>query len=180
MSQALRLQVPRDDPPASHAQALQRWQGAEDIAAWAGSHFRFDAERALQFSSTQRRVGPAPTVAEPAELFERPAGICLDLARFAVETLRRIEPAAMARYLMVEFEPIEVDGHVLRLHWLGVYQRDGQRCFFADSDRPGHIAGPYARAQDFIADYAAFRGRPIVRHLELDSLQRPSPGTAAR
>ena len=76
MSQALRVPVPRADPPANHAQALQRWQGAEDIAAWAGRHFRFEAERALQFSSTQRRVGPPPTVAEPAELFERPAGIC--------------------------------------------------------------------------------------------------------
>ena len=180
MSQALRVPVPRDDPPASHAQAVQQWQTAEDIAAWAGRHFRFEAERALQFSSTQRRVGPPPTVAEPAELFERPAGICLDLARFAVETLRHVDPAAEARYLMVEFEPIEVDGHVLRLHWLGMYQRDGQRYIFADSDRPGHIAGPYARTQDFIADYAAFRGRPVVRHLELPSLQRPPAGAAAR
>ena len=180
MSQALRVQVPRDAPPASHAQALQRWQGAEDIAAWAGRFFRFDAERALQFSSTQRRVGPPPTVAEPEHLFAEPTGICLDLTRFGVETLRQIDPTAQARYLMVEFEPITVDGHVLRLHWLGVYQRDGQCYFFADSDRPGHIAGPYARAQDFIADCAAFRGRPVMRHLELDSLQRPSPGTAAR
>ena len=41
MSHALRVPVPRDDPPASHAQALQRWQGAEDIAAWASRLPRF-------------------------------------------------------------------------------------------------------------------------------------------
>jgi hypothetical protein len=164
----------------SYADAARRWRRAEDLSAWAAECFRFDAERALQFSSTQRRVGPPPTIAEPEAFFAEPAGICLDLARFAVETLRRIDPAAQARYLMIEFEPMVVDGHVLRLHWMASFRRDGQLFFFADSDRPGHIAGPYAASQDFIADYQAFRGRPVVRHLELDSLQRPSPGTAAR
>jgi hypothetical protein len=166
--------------PRSHAQALQAWHTPEDIAAWAGAHFRFDAERALLFSATHRRIGPPPAIATPEAFFAEPVGICLDLACFAVETLRRIEPEAQARYLMVEFEPVLVDGHQLRLHWMASFRRDGQAFFFADSDRPGHVAGPYARSQDFIADYAAFRGRPVVRHLELDSLQRPSPGTAAR
>lgn len=168
------------DPLRSYADAVRHWRRAEDLAAWAAQRFRFDAERALLFSSTQRRVGPPPTVAEPQEFFAEPAGICLDLARFAVETLRRIDPAAQARYLMIEFEPIVVDGHTLRLHWMASFRRDGQLFFFADSDRPGHVAGPYAGAQDFIAGYEAFRGRPVVRHLELDSLQRPSPAAAAR
>lgn len=166
--------------PVDHAQALQTWQRAEDIAAWAGRHFRFDAERALQFSSTHRRVGPLPSITEPAPFFEQPSGICLDLARFAVETLRRIDPAAQARFLMVEFEPVLVDGHPLRLHWIASFRRGSKVFFFADSDRPAHIAGPYASAQDFIADYQAFRGRTVLRHLELDSLQRPSPGAASR
>jgi hypothetical protein len=164
----------------SYADAVRHWRRAEDLSAWAARRFRFDAERVLLFSSTQRRVGPAPAVAEPEQFFAEPAGICLDLARFAVETLRRIDPAAQARYLMVEFEPVVVDGHTLRLHWIASFRRDGQLFFFADSDRPGHIAGPYAGAQNFIADYEVFRGRPVVRHLELDSLQRLSPAAAAR
>ncbi len=167
-------------PPRSYADALCHWRRAEDLGAWAAQHFRFDAERALQFSTTQRRVGPPPAIAEPDAFFAEPAGICLDLSRFAVETLRRIDPQAQAHYLMVEFEPVMVDGHELRLHWIAAFQRDGQRFFFADSDRPGHIAGPYAGTQAFIDDYAAFRRRPVVRFLELDSLQRPSSGAVAR
>ena len=166
--------------PGSYADAMRRWQRAEDLSAWAGPRFRFDAERALQFSSTQRREGPPPAITEPEAFFAEPAGICLDLARFAVETLRRIDPAAVASYLMVEFEPMLVDGHTLRLHWMATFRRGGQLFFFADSDRPGHVAGPYSTAQDFIADYERFRGRPVVRHLELDSLQRPPPGAASR
>jgi hypothetical protein len=166
--------------PRSLAQALQDWRRPEDIAAWASANFRFDAERALLFSGTHRRLGPAPTVAEPEAFLAEPVGICLDLARFAVETLRRVDTAAQARYLMVEFEPVLVDGHLLRLHWMASFRRGDQAYFFADSDRPGHVAGPYACSQDFIAEYQAFRGRPVLRHLELDSLQRPSPGTAAR
>jgi hypothetical protein len=92
--------------PRSHAQALQAWRTPEDIAAWSGTHFRFDAERALLFSATHRRVVPPPTIADPEAFFAEPVGICLDLSRFAVQTLRRIDPAAQARYLMVEFEPV--------------------------------------------------------------------------
>jgi hypothetical protein len=166
--------------PHHPVQALQTWRTPEDIAAWAGANFRFDAERALLFSATHRRVGPPPTVADPEAFFDAPAGICLDLARFAVETLRHIDPSVQARYLMIEFEPVLVDGHLLRLHWIATFRRAGHAFFFADSDRPGHVAGPYARSQDFVADYEAFRGRKVLRHLELDSLQRPSPGAAAR
>ena len=73
-----------------------------------------------------------------------------------------------------------LSGHTLRLHWMASFRRDGQIFFFADSERPGHIAGPYATAQAFIDDYAAYRGRPVVRFLELDSLQRQPRTLAAQ
>ena len=167
------------EPADPYAQALRDWRGPEDLSAWAASSFRFDAERALQMSATARRVGPPPPIAEPQDFHALPSGVCVDLARFAVETLRAIDPQLQPRYLMVEFEPVTVDGHTLRLHWIASFRRDGRLYFFADSERPGHIAGPYAAAQDFIDDYAAYRGRPVVRHLELDSLQRPSSAAAA-
>ncbi len=74
MSALLQPDLRRDPAaaPGTHAQALQQWQRAEDIAAWAGRHFRFDAERALQFSSTRRREGPLPSVAEPANFSSCP------------------------------------------------------------------------------------------------------------
>ena len=37
------------------------------------------------------------------EFFAAPSGICEDLSRFAVETLRQIDPDAKARYVMIEF-----------------------------------------------------------------------------
>jgi len=156
----------------SYMQVLQEWRTPEELSAWAAQRFSYDPARALQLSETQRRVSTPPAIAEPAAFFEAPVGVCLDLSRFAVETLRQIDPQAEARYLMIEFEPATLNGHTLRLHWIASFRRDEQIFFFADSERPGHIAGPYATAQAFIDDYAVFRRRPVVRFLELNSLQR--------
>jgi hypothetical protein len=172
--------VPDAARTASYADALRDWRTPEDLAAWAAPHFRFDAERVLHLSATNRRVATPPPIAEPGAFFDLPSGVCVDLARFAVETLRQIDPQAQARYLMIEFEPITVDGHTLRLHWIATFRRDGHAYFFADSERPGHVAGPYAHTRDFIDDYAAWRGRPVVRFLELDSLQRQAQAPAPR
>ena len=166
--------------PASYAQALQDWRTPEDLSAWAGQRFRYDPARAEQLSETQRRVTTPPAIAEPADFFGAPVGVCLDLSRFAIETLRHIDPGLQPRYLMIEFEPVTLNGHTLRLHWIASFRRDGQMYFFADSERPGHVAGPYATAQAFVADYAAYRGRPVVRIAELDSLRRQTRALAAK
>jgi hypothetical protein len=164
----------------AYTQALQEWRTPEDLSAWAAQRFSYDPTRALQLSETQRRVSTPPAIAEPAHFFDAPTGVCLDLSRFAVETLRRIDPQLQARYLMIEFEPVTLNGHTLRLHWIASFRRDGQLFLFADSERPGHIAGPYATAQPFVDDYAAYRGRRVVRFLELDSLQRQPRTLATR
>lgn len=166
--------------PASYAQALQDWRTPEQISAWAGQRFRYDPARAEQLSETQRRVATPPPIAEPTDFFGAPVGVCLDLSRFAIETLRHIDPGLQARYLMIEFEPVTLNGHTLRLHWIASFRRDGQLYFFADSERPGHVAGPYATAQAFVADYAGYRGRPVVRFAELDSLRRQTRALAAK
>ncbi len=166
--------------PASYAQALQDWRTPEDLSAWAARHFRYDPQRAEQLSETHRRVSAPPAIAEPAAFFDTPVGVCLDLSRFAIETLHHIDPGLQARYLMIEFEPVVLNGHTLRLHWIASFRRDGQLYFFADSERPGHIAGPYDTAQDFVADYAGHRGRPVLRFAELDSLRRQARTLAAK
>ena len=166
--------------PASYTQALQDWRTPEQISAWAAERFRYDPARAEQLSETQRRVAAPPAIAEPADFFGAPVGVCLDLSRFAIETLRHIDPELQARYLMIEFEPVTLNGHTLRLHWIASFRRDGQLYFFADSERPGHVAGPYATAQAFVADYAGYRGRPVVRFAELDSLRRQPRALAAK
>jgi hypothetical protein len=167
--------------PPSYEAAAAQWRGAVEINAWIGAHFDYDRERALALSESARLAGRTPVaIHEPAQFFASPRGVCVDLARFAVELLRSVDPVARAAYLMIEFEPVSVQGQTLRRHWLAVYQSEGGYAFFADSKRPGHLAGPYAAHADFIADYAAYRGRPIVAYRVLDSYQRQRRAPAGR
>jgi hypothetical protein len=78
---------------------------------------------------------------------------------------------------MIEFEPVHIQGHTLRLHWLVSFKREGKIYFFADSKRPGHIAGPYDDTPAFINAYEQYRGRKIVAFRELTSYhkQRRTP-----
>ncbi len=156
----------------SYDEAVARWRDADDINAWIGAHFEYDMGRALQLSETQRQRGGRLPVHAPDAFFARPHGVCVDLSRFAVETLRRIAPASKPSHLMIEFDPVAIQGQVLRRHWVARFERDGQLYFFADSKRPGHVAGPYADTAEYIRDYAAYRGRAIVAFREMASTDR--------
>ena len=158
--------------PASYDEALRIWKTPEDIAAWSAARFAYDTDRALQLSETERQKGADPTIPAPADLFERPTGTCLDLARFGLETLQRIDPQSRPRYLMVEFEPLQLKGRTLRRHWLVSFRRGDGVYVFADSKRPWLVAGPYESVDAFIREYERFRGRNIVRFYETDSYRR--------
>jgi hypothetical protein len=165
---------------ASYTEALKLWQGADDVNAWIGARFRYDRARALQLSETQRLQNGHLAVYRPDDFFAAPSGVCVDLARFGVETLRAMGPDSKPKYVMIEFEPISIAGNTLRRHWVASYQRDGQHYYFADSKRPGHIAGPYASTGEFIAEYARYRDRGIVSFRELESFERQQRTLAAR
>lgn len=164
--------VARAAGPASYEEALSTWKTAEEIAAWVGPRFTYDTGRALQLSETERQNRGTPEIIAPAGLFERPTGTCLDLARFGVETLQRIDPESRPRYLMVAFEPLQLQGRTLRRHWLASFRRDGSVYVFADSKRPWLVAGPYESVDAFIREYERFRARAVVRFYETDSYQR--------
>ena len=157
---------------ASYADALAAWRKPEDVSAWIGARFAYDGNRALLLSESERAVGRAPAIYEPSEFYSRPIGICVDLSRFAVETLRLLAPELNPRYLMVEFSPTLRTGKVLRRHWLASYERDGGHYFFADSKVPGQISGPYASVQAFISEYAAVRQRQVLGFRQQDSYRR--------
>lgn len=157
---------------ASYQDALRTWRTPEDINAWIGAKFVYDTPRALALSETQRSGNNAISVYEPGEFFATPAGVCVDLSRFAVETLYRIAPDTHPNYIMIEFTPVEIKENTLRLHWLASFRRDGNYYFFADSKRPGHIAGPYASLTAFIVEYGKYRGRTIISFQEVASYQR--------
>jgi hypothetical protein len=156
----------------SYEHALQIWRTAEDINGWIGANFSYDTARAIQLSETQRRGQEQFSIYTPAEFFDTPTGICVDLARFGVETLRHIDPPSDPKYLMIEFAPTRIAGHTLRLHWVVSFTRDRQMYVFADSKRPGHMAGPYNDPQEFINDYEHYRGRKIVAFREVESYQK--------
>ncbi|MBM4341620.1 MAG: hypothetical protein FJ110_19000 [Deltaproteobacteria bacterium] len=156
----------------SYEHALQIWKTPEDLSAWLAAHFSYDTDRAVQLSETQRIRKSVLTIYTPSQFFDRKAGVCVDLARFGIETLRHIDPQSQPRYLMIEFDPIQVSGNTIRLHWLASFKRNGKTYFFADSKRPGYIAGPYNETREFIDEYEQYRGRKIVAFQELESYQK--------
>lgn len=160
--------------PATYEQALAAWGHAEDVNAWIGANFRYDVDRAVALSERQRAAGPSVSILEPHAFYANPAGMCVDLARFAVETLRHVSPGANARYLMIEFDPASIRGQVLRRHWVAVYESSDGIRVVADSKRPGLISGPYRTVDEFVSEYAQYRQRRIVSYRELDSYQRES------
>jgi hypothetical protein len=164
----------------SYQEALKVWQSAEDVNAWIGARFQYDMSRAMQLSETQRQMNGRVPIPKPEEFFVAPSGVCVDVSRFAVETLRAIDPAARPTYVMIEFEPASIGGNTLRRHWVASFERDGRHYFFADSKRPGHIAGPYVSTQAFIAEYAQYRGRQIMSYSELESYERKARTPAVK
>lgn len=165
---------------ATYDEALRMWRSPEDINAWIGARFTYDFPRAMALSESQRSRSASVAIHPPRELFAAPSGVCVDLSRFAVESLRVIDPDTVPKYVLIEFVPMDVAGNTLRLHWLASFVRDGKHYFFADSKRPGTIAGPFASTADFIQAYARYRGRQIVAFRELDSYQRTQRTLAAK
>ena len=164
--------------PPTYDAALAAWRGADDINGWIGARFTYDGARALRLSETQRG-SERLAIHRPDAFYREPNGVCVDLARFGVETLRAIDASSKPVYLMIEFAPLEIAGNVLRRHWLAGFERDGMRWYFADSKRPGHLAGPYPSAAAFVDEYARYRGRTIVAFSERESYER-SMRTAAK
>jgi hypothetical protein len=157
---------------ASYEQALQIWKSPEDINGWIAAHFSYDMARAMKLSETQRANEDRTSIYEPSEFFYTKSGVCVDLSRFGVETLGRIDPGSDPKYLMIEFDPIQIKGNMLRRHWLVSFKREGKIYLFADSKRPGHIAGPYNDTETFIKEYEQYRNRKIVAYRELESYRK--------
>ena len=156
----------------SYNQALDIWKTAEDISKWVANSFIYDKARAIELSTNQRTKKKVISAYDPPQFFGRKAGVCVDLARFGVETLRRIDPNSNPKYLMIEFDPIQINGNTFRLHWIASFKRDGMKYFFCDSKHPGYIAGPYNSTQVFISKYEQYRDRKIVAHREVESYQK--------
>jgi hypothetical protein len=164
----------------SYNQALGIWKTEEDINKWVASNFIYDKGRAIKLSSNQKTKNRGISIYRPSEFFKTKAGVCVDLARFGVETLKIINPNSDPKYLMIEFAPTQVNGNTFRLHWLVSFKKDGMKYFFCDSKRPGFIAGPYDSTQVFVREYEQYRSQEIVAHMELDSYIKPKKSKLER
>jgi len=98
------------DRPGTYADAVATWRSPADVNAWIDSYFEYDTERAMKLSENRRSQGPSVQIHPPEAFYARPAGVCVDLARFAVETLRQVAPSAQGSYLMIEFDPLVIAG----------------------------------------------------------------------
>jgi hypothetical protein len=156
----------------SYEKTILIWKSAEDVNDWIAANFLYDSARAARLSETQRTKNKSDSIYSPSQLFETKTGVCVDLSRFSVETLMRIDPHCDPKYLMIEFEPIHIRGDTFRLHWLVSFRRDGKIYFFSDSKRPGHIAGPYDDTQAFVNEYEQYRDRKIVAFREMTSYKK--------
>ena len=159
------------DDSISYGTALRQWKTVEDVANWMKHNFRYDMERAKLLSENSRAKGKERIYA-PSELYRMKSGVCVDLSRFAVETINHIDAAKHPQYLLIEFEPLVLEGNILRNHWTAIYQDATGYFIFADSKRPGAIEGPYTKVEEFISEYQEFRNRKVISWRILPSYQK--------
>jgi len=156
----------------SYSDAVGNWESIYEVADWMGNNFSYDFERAVELSESNRAQKTTVGVYSPSELFLKRKGVCIDLARFGVETARIIYPESFPKYVMIEFTPITISGKVIRKHWIASFQKDGKYYFFADSKRPGYISGPVKSVAEYMNQYEKYRDRKIVSYKELDSFKK--------
>ena len=155
----------------SYETALKQWKTLTNVNTWIKENFSYSIERAKQLaenSPTREKTG----IYSPSELYQLRNGVCIDLTRFAVETINLLDSSKHMQYLMIEFEPIIIDSSVIKKHWMAVYQDSSGYSFLADSKRPGHIAGPYKNVETFITEYQTYRGRKIISWKVLSSYKK--------
>lgn len=145
----------------SYDDALASWTTPEDIMCWARDEFRYDLERALDLAEDSPIRADAE-IYTPRETFDARSGTCVDLCRFAVDTLRAIDPATPVNYLMIEFEPVRIADRTLRRHWLAVYEHPLGLVGFADTKYPGELGEPHRSLAALVADYEVRRERRVL------------------
>lgn len=155
----------------SYEASLKRWKSVSDVNHWMENSFHYNIERAKQLADNSQERAKI-NIYSPAELYQIKSGVCIDLSRFAVETINIIDTSKHVQYLLIEFEPISLDGNILKNHWTAIYHDASGHYILADSKRPGHIAGPYQNVEDFISEYQIFRNRKILSWRVLDSYQK--------
>ncbi len=142
---------------------VQGWDSIQDLNNWIGHYFEYDKVRMAQFGSNvpDDKKGQVYT---PDQLLDGRTGVCFDLSRFAYESIKHMPMNPKVEYLKyarINFEPKEINGAIIKMHWMVEYKINGKYYFTGDSRCPGRVYGPYDAVDKFQQCYSAFRGRTI-------------------
>ena len=151
--------------PSSYSDAIASWKAPEDIALWMRDVFRYDLERALDLAE-DNSVRSDTRIFTPEETFSAGAGTCVDLCRFAVDTMRahRSDDADELPHDRVRA------GQNCKAHVAATLARQSTSIHLASScsqtrNTPGEINGPYRSLTQFLDVYEARRKRRVVKHV---------------
>jgi len=124
----------------SYEEALRQWKSYEDVVKWLDREFAFDADRFKKYEGTL----PEPRTAR--ETFRLKSGIYIDAAKFAKETLDRINQGYSARVTVVIVRPYSAN------HYVCSFKKDG-RFFVLDYGTPFKavtgVHGPYHSLDEY-------------------------------
>jgi len=155
----------------TYEEAIAKWKSYDEVNMWIKDYFEYDMSRAMQLASnSENREKTSIYTAE--ETYNSKSGVCLDLSRFAFETILEIDENLNPKYLMIEFEPLIINGKKFEKHWIVLFETNNQFFVMADSKRPGHMSGPYDDLSQFILEYEKFRQRDILSYKVLDTYKK--------
>lgn len=156
---------------SNYFETVSHWSTFKDVYNWVKYNFCYDFARAQLLANNSNKKNKI-SIYSPEELWIKKKGICVDLSRFAYETIQLIDSSAISNYLKIEFEPLEINGSRFVNHWLILLKEKDEFYFFADSKRPDILDGPYESVQEFIKKYEKFRGRKINSYALLNSYKK--------
>jgi hypothetical protein len=127
-------------PTKTYDETVSEWKSYKDVAKWMSRHFSYDMEK---FKKKYSYDNPMP-VRTPPKTFELKSGVCFDAARFAKETLNRIDPSYEAEIVFIYRENID--------HFVCSFKKDGKLYIMdygASYRRLIGVHGPYNSLEDY-------------------------------
>jgi hypothetical protein len=95
-------------PKKTYEESVAEWKSYKDVAKWMSWNFSYDMGRLNE----AKRDFSSISVRTAKETFKLKSGVCFDAARFAKETLNRIDTSYEAQIVYIKNQPYEIDHYV--------------------------------------------------------------------
>jgi hypothetical protein len=131
-------------PVKTYEETVSQWKSYNDVAKWMSWNFSYDMKRMREYVEKHTYDNPM-AVRTPKETFELKSGVCFDAARFAKETLNRIDPSYEAEFVFIDREG-DID------HYVCSFKKDG-KLYIMDYGMPYRnligVHGPYNSLEEY-------------------------------